>query len=109
MCFVAALGVAMYDAVQIIAPAFTMMDQPAWQSDEQFLLYYPDKKSLPDEERASLRQQFREMAIESERRAGWQSLVLAAIILMIDVVVYAVHWRVRYHAGREAAQRPDTA
>lgn len=93
MCFVIALGLGLYDVVRITNPAFTIADQMLWQNDEHFLLYHPDKKDLPPLRLASLREEYRQMALTAERRGAQQRLVFVAIIAGIDVVVYAFHWR----------------
>ncbi len=95
MCGVIALGVAAYDVVRIAAPGFTITSSyGAWNSDEQFVLVYPDKKGLPPEEIASLREKYRHEALAYERKTGQQGFVWAFIILAIDAVVYAIHWRI---------------
>jgi hypothetical protein len=100
MCFVVALGIATYDVIQIASPAFTVPEYMAWQTDEQFLAWYPDKKDLPEIERTVLREQYRQNALDAERRSALQSLVFMAIILAIDSVVYRVHWRVAWKLDR---------
>jgi hypothetical protein len=94
MCFVVALGIALYDVVQIAAAGFTVVNYMLWEDDEQFLAYYPDKKELPEAERRALRGQYRQDALELERRTALQSLVFMGIIIAIDVSVYLVHWRI---------------
>ena len=94
MCFVVALGIGLYDVVQISAPGFTVQSYPAWEDDEQFLAYYPDKKDLPVAERTALREEYRRKGLESEQHTALQSLVFVGIILAIDVAVYLVHWRI---------------
>ena len=92
MCLVVALGIALYDAVQIAAPGFTVQQSPAWQSDESFLVYHPHMKDRPAQEVARLRENERSYALVEERRAATQSLVFTSIIVFIDAVVYAIHW-----------------
>ena len=103
MCLVVALGLGMYDVVRIALPAFTTQDSMLWRSDEHFLLYHPDKKVLPAAERAALRESDRQVAFEVERRSAQQRLTFIAIILVIDTVVYAIHWRI---ARRTEMQPP---
>jgi hypothetical protein len=93
MCLVVALGIAGYDLIQIAAPGFTLQPNPWWESNEQYLIYHPDKKELPPQEIARLRDADRIAAIAGERRQATQSLVFVSIVLLIDVVVYIVHWR----------------
>ena len=94
MCGIVALGVATYDVVRIAAPGFTIADGAIWVSDEQFLLYYPDKKGLSPAEIDEFRENQRREALAAERKTGQQGLVVAAIILVIDASVYWVHWRI---------------
>lgn len=94
MCGVIALGVAVYDAVRIAAPGFTITaGYGSWDSDEQILLAYPDKKDLPPAEITALREQHRRDALAAERKTGQQGFTWALIILVIDTAVYGIHWR----------------
>lgn len=93
MCLVVALGVAIYDIVQIAAPSFTVQQYDLWQSDDHYLSFHPDKKGLPPQEIARLRDAARQSALASERRNAMQSLLFTTIIILIDAVVYAIHWR----------------
>src|SRR5688572_27003955 len=94
MCLVVALGLGLYDIVRITAPGFTLQDHMVWQSDEHFLMYYPDKKNLPQHELAAWRKQYRQNALVSERHSAQQRAVFIGIILAIDAIVYALHWRI---------------
>jgi hypothetical protein len=94
MCLVIALGLGLYDLIRVAAPGFTVQDYGMWQSDEQLLLYYPDKKDMQFAERTAFRENQRAAAVSSERRSALQRLVFVAIILGIDMVVYALHWRI---------------
>jgi hypothetical protein len=99
MCGIIALGVAAYDGVRIAAPGFTVSTSyGAWDSNEQFVLVYPDKKGLPPAEIASLRESYRQQGLSAERKSGQQGFVWAFIILTIDVAVYAIHWRIARRA-----------
>ena len=101
MCGVIALGFASYDLVRIAAPGFTMATSyGAWDSDDQFVLVYPDKKGLPAAELAKLREKNRQDALAYERKTGQQGFVWAFIILAIDGAVYAIHWRIARRAER---------
>jgi hypothetical protein len=103
MCLVVTLGLGMYNVVRIVSPAFTTQDSMLCRSDEHFLLYHPDKKGLAAAERAALRESDRQVAFEVERRSAQQRLAFIAILLVIDTVVYAIHWRI---ARRTELQRP---
>src|SRR5687767_796587 len=94
MCLVIALGIAVYDVVQIAVPSFTAPEHVMWQSNEHYLTYHPEKKGLSNQEISQLRETHREIALASERRGAMQSLAFTTIIIFIDVVVYAIHWRI---------------
>lgn len=100
MCLVVALGVGLYDLVQIAAPEFTLQQLPYLESNEQFLQYFPDKKDLPPAEVERLRREGHRESITQERRAAMQSGVFVAILLLIDAVVFAIHWRIAGRAER---------
>jgi hypothetical protein len=107
MCLVVALGLGTYDVVRIISPAFTVQDSMLWRSDEHFLMYNPDKVGLPPAERAALRENYRQVAIEAERRYAQQRLVFVTIILAIDVVVFALHWSIARRTESQSALRVE--
>jgi len=94
MCFVVALGVGLYDVVQITAPDFTLQYYQPYQSNDAFLQYYPENTELPGDKITELRERGLREALDGERRAAWQSAVFILIIVAIDVAVFAVHWRI---------------
>jgi hypothetical protein len=95
MCAVIALGLATYDLIRIAAPGFTIVNNyGAWDSHEQFVLVYPDKKGLPTAELTILREKHWQEALAYERKTGQQGFLFAFIILAIDGAVYAIHWRI---------------
>lgn len=118
MCFVVALGIGLYDVVQVAAPEFTMSwAHEMYRSADQYLAYYPDRKTLPPAEVERLRQAGYRDAVAAERRGAWQSLIFASVIVLIDVGVYAAHWRIARSRDRrgpaalpagEASRRADT-
>jgi hypothetical protein len=112
LCFVVALGIGLYDIVQIGAPRFTLQGDQPYQSNEAYLSYYPEKKGLPAEEIARLREQGLREVARAERRAALQSGVFVLIVVLIDVVVFAVHWRIAKNeqsSGRTAAAAVSSA
>ena len=93
MCLVVSLGLGLYDVVRIAAPAFTLSGWQPYESNAEFVLFWPDKKDLPDEELTRVRQAAYQDALAGERHAAEQSAVFIAIILLIDIAVYVAHWR----------------
>jgi hypothetical protein len=99
MCGIVAMGKGAYDLVRVASPRFTAANSyGAWDSNEQYLLIYPDKKGLPPEEITSLREKYRQDTYAYERQSGQQGLVFALIIVVIDAAVYAIHWRIARRA-----------
>ena len=94
MCLVVALGIGLFDVVQIGAPQFTLAGAVAYDSNEQYLLYFPNKKDLPEQQISELRQEALHLAWVAERRAAQKSAVFVLIVLAIDAVVFLVHWRI---------------
>ena len=105
LCFVIALGVGLYDIVQMTVPAFTLEEFAYYHSNEQYLQYYPDRKGLPDDEVTRHRLETYQQALASELRSAQQSAVFVTIILAIDAVVFLVHWRISRSAERRSEMR----
>jgi hypothetical protein len=99
MCLVVALGVGLYDVVQIAAPKFTLAYYEPYRSNATFTRLYPDQGTRPENELTQVREQMLADALHAERRSATQSLVFAAIILAIDVIVFGAHWRIAKRAG----------
>ncbi|MEW6714784.1 MAG: hypothetical protein AB1306_06815 [Nitrospirota bacterium] len=111
VCFVIALGVTVYALVCIVNPEFTLSsyEYNRHQSNDAFWDSYKDKYENKDkelqrpseEDLTKQRTASYPQAIKSERRDGTQSLTIASIILVIDVVVFLIHWLIARRA-REA-------
>lgn len=93
MCFMVALGIAAYDVVEFTNPELTNGQLTAYATRERFVHLFPDKRqlALPQQEEARLFE--RAIYIESIQHAARQSLIFTGIILVIDMVVFALHWR----------------
>jgi hypothetical protein len=98
MCFVVALGIAIYDAIQIAAPGFTAVYYEPYYSNDAYRQYFPNTEGKSDDEITRAREQAFDTALHAERRGAMQSAIFAFIILVIDTVVFAVHWRIAKRA-----------
>lgn len=109
VCFVVALGVAIYDVVQIANPEFTMnsYEYNRHQSNDAFLMNYSrgypgqekeKQQRPPEEELTKQRLESYQQAIKSEQRNAVQSLTTSSIILVIDVIFFLVHWQMARRA-----------
>jgi hypothetical protein len=106
MCFVVALGIAAYDVVEIGAPK-TTSSQLAWYSTtERYLHYFPDKKSLPADKLEAARQMEYSLILDSAQQLAIQSLLFAGMILVIDAVVFAIHWQLAKEISRQPSPLP---
>jgi hypothetical protein len=110
VCFVIALGIGVYDLIQIASPGFTLnvYEYERHQSNETFrgsprgsqgralqgigpgIPIEPAER--PEEEVTQQREESFQAALRSERRRGMQSLIQIMIILVIDVLVFVPHW-----------------
>ena len=99
MCLVVASGVLLYDVLQVVSPQFTLQYYEPYASNDSFLKFYPDKAGLPEEQLGRLRVQSFRAAVAGERRRALQSAVFAALVIMINIVVYAGHWRIARNGG----------
>ncbi len=94
MCFVVAAGIAVYDIVEASAPDFTLDWAQVYRSNESFAQYYPQQTDLSTIEITAIREQALQDALHAERRNAFQSMLFISIVLVIDIVVFAVHWRI---------------
>ncbi len=113
VCFVIALGIGVYDLIQIANPEFTIpaYDYERHQSNEAFRaplgLTAPlggrvpfgiargipvEPTEMPEEEVTQQREKSYQAAIRSEQRRGMQSLIQIVIVLAINVLVFVPHW-----------------
>ena len=101
VCFVIALGIGIYDIIQIVNPEFTLSSYTYDRhlSNEAFLKNWPEDKPRPQgEELTRLRKESYQAALRSEKRSAIQSLTMVFIVILVDLVVYIIHW----YAARRA-------
>jgi hypothetical protein len=95
ICFVVALGIGIYDLIQIANPQFTISSYTydRYQSNKTFSENWPKDKPRPQgEELTRLRKESYQAALRSEKRGAVQSLTQVLIIILIDIVVFVIHW-----------------
>ena len=114
-CFVIVLGMAIWNVVEISAPEFTLETQTyeQHQTDEAFLenlinQYRPEEiqktyQAPEGEALTTARQASYVSVLRSERRGAMQSFLRNLIILVIDLVVFIVHWKVAANARKAAS------
>jgi hypothetical protein len=110
-CLAVAMGIALYDLVQITNPEITLYSHQyeRHQSNASFRASYrgdaDELAGLSDEQVSKRREESFGSVLNSERRDGWQSLLRMAIVMLIDVLFFVVHWRL---AKRSRESSPGT-
>jgi len=101
-CFAITLGVAIYDIIQFTAPKFSLSswDVEKHQSNESYTRYWSDEKreKYSDEEITNLRTENYLINISNEKRDAIHSFIMSCIIILIDIVIFFVHWKVAQKA-----------
>ena len=116
VCLVIAVGIALYGAVQVAAPQFTMSGYAynQYQNNDAFWASCgPGIRSCATGEKNRERPAETELtrqretaflsALASERRDGAQTLVKCAIFIVVAVVVFVFHWFLAKRARSSAA------
>jgi hypothetical protein len=103
-CFVVATGVAIYNIVRVANPEFTLSsyEYKKYQNNDEFWKSYScgygskekDMQRPPEETLTKQRLEGYPLAIASERRNASQTLTISSIIVMINVVVFLIHWHI---------------
>ena len=115
VCFAVALGIAGYSVLEISKPDFTIS---AWQytqhqtndafwngcGESRFCGPNEKKKERPHEpELTKQREDSYARSLSNEQRGGSQTLVKCLIIMLIDAIIFALHWVVARRARANAA------
>lgn len=85
LCMVITLGVALYDVVQIIAPQFTYIPQ-------NYVVSETSNAAMGEAPAINMKEE-PDHSIQLEKMNAARSLTQAAIILLIDTVVFMFHWK----------------
>lgn len=113
VCFVFVSALAIHDAVQIVSPQFTLSRHhyERYLSNESYIrATYPSAaqaeatlKVLPREEITRLRLSELKRTLRVERHDGQLNLFKMLIVLVVDAVAFAIHWKIGQVARYEAA------
>lgn len=109
VCFIISLGVAIYSIIGVINPEFTMRsyEYKRYQSNDAYWLsrvdcdYQNKEKEIQrpsEEELTKQRTEGYRLAILSEKRDGYQGLTKTGIIILINIVVFFIHWQIARRA-----------
>ena len=101
-------GIILYDIVEISVPEFMMseVDKQKYLDEQNYIenkkIQPDDKKNTheiySDEEITEIRTWDYKSAIDRERNNAIKSIIQSLIILVIDLVLFFVHWRVAERA-----------
>jgi hypothetical protein len=104
VCFVISLGVAIYSIIEIINPEFTMnsYEYKRYQSNDAYWLSRVDdwrnkEKEMQrpsEDELTKQRTEGYRLAVIAEKRDGYQGITKTAIVILINIVVFFIHWRI---------------
>lgn len=105
-CFVILLGIGIYDIIEISNPEFTINPHEfnRHQNNETYVKSSSnceDKfKEMSDDEITEKRLSSYSMKLKSEKRKALQSLIQVIIIMLIDIAVFIIHWKLAIHARK---------
>jgi hypothetical protein len=108
VCFVVALGIAIYDIIRIVSPEFTLSsyEYDRHQNNDAFWKGYKcgydklgkEMQRPPEEELTKQRLESYQVEVKSEQRSGYQGMTKSVIVLIIDILVFIVHWQIARRA-----------
>lgn len=114
-CFIVTLGIAMYNIVAVFKPDFTIsaMEYSRFQNNDAFwngcgigLYCRPEEKKKERPSEAELTKQREEaygLALANEQRSSMQTLVKCLLVLLVDAIAFAIHWKIGRSARTSAA------
>ena len=102
ICFAVSLGVGLYDLLEISNPEFTLkaFKYEKHQTNDAFTKSWKKKRinKYSEEEITAKREESYRVALTTESRNAMQSFIRAFIIILIDLIIFFIHWKL---AGRE--------
>jgi hypothetical protein len=104
VCFVISLGIALYAAIGVVQPSFTLNgaiyelhrtnDAFFNRTMSPFEREKPPQARPPEPELTRQREQSFAGALDAERRGSAQSTVKSMIVVLVDLLAFYVHWRI---------------
>ena len=97
-----AVGIIIYGAVSVISPELTLAswEYSKYQSNDEFIASRPDTENFSDKfKNMSAQEISRErdvayrIALKAEQRDGMQSIIRFFIVLLIQIILFIVHWK----------------
>ena len=97
-----AVGIIIYGAVSVISPELTLArwEYSKYQSNDEFIASRPDTENFSDKFKNMSAQEIsreRDVAyritLKAEQRDGMQSIIRFFIVLLIQIILFIVHWK----------------
>ncbi len=108
VCFVISLGIGIYDLVEITNPEFTLSsyefkrhqtNDAFWKScSSSWRKHDKERTRPPEDELTKQRENSFQRALKAEKRDAFQSLTQIVIILIVNALVFLIHWRLARRA-----------
>ena len=88
-------GIAIYDSIEIIQPKLTLKyyQYSRHQSNEAFTGGRKQFEKKTEEEITKIREKSYKVALDTERRGGFQSLLRMLIVMLVNAVLFLIHWK----------------
>ncbi len=105
IAIVISFGISLYSLVEIGYPEFTInqWQYEQYQSNDAFWENHPQRfppelkgkaaKKPSEYKLTKMRKKYYKIALNNERRNGFQSLVKSLIFFLISMVVFFIHWK----------------
>ena len=91
-----AVGIILYSIISIASPEFTLSSwqYSKYQSNDEFAESFSDKfENMSEQEITRKREDAYQIALKAEQRDGRQSIVRLSIVLLIQIILFLVHWK----------------
>ena len=101
ICFAVVLGIGLYDVLEMSNPEMTIKSYQyqKHQSNEAFTRNRSKQKEKRSEtEITETREKSYSVALKAEQRDAIQSFIRVLIIMLINFIIFLIHWRLAKHA-----------
>lgn len=101
ICFAVVLGIGLYDVLEMSNPEMTLKSYQyqKHQSNEAFIRNWSKKKEKrSDSEITEIREKSYSVALKAEQRDAIQSFIRVLIIMLINVIIFLIHWKLGKYA-----------
>lgn len=101
ICFAIVLGIGLYDILEMSNPEMTIKSYQyqRHQSNEAFSRNKSKyKEKYSEAEITKIREKSYSVALKAEQRDAIQSFIRVLIIMLIDIIIFLIHWRLGKYA-----------